>query len=310
MSKLKSNDKYPPFGLIAGAANIIKIYKIDITNILVPASVANCLSGFNPLLANQQKNKVENPSKGFPKGMIALAIMVMVCAILGTFAMGMMFDPTVINASPESFNSYVSNGAYWSFQKLGQYYHMGDALLIIYALCNMIGQFSTLVLSIDAPLRMLLDNEDARQFIPSKLLKQNKYGAYVNGIKMVVALSGSIILIQIIGGQGAAGVLAQLNKLNSVCMPMRYVWVFLAYIGLRKAYDKIPADYRFVKSQPVALFFGGWCLFVTAACCIMGVYSTDLFTMALNIITPVVLTALGIILPAIAKREKANAITE
>ena len=255
-------------------------------------------------------NKVENPSKGFPKGMIALAIMVMVCAILGTFAMGMMFDPTVINATPESFNSYVSNGAYWSFQKLGQYYHMGDALLIIYALCNMIGQFSTLVLSIDAPLRMLLDNEDARQFIPSKLLKQNKYGAYVNGIKMVVALSGSIILIQIIGGQGAAGVLAQLNKLNSVCMPMRYVWVFLAYIGLRKAYDKIPADYRFVKCQPVALFFGGWCLFVTAACCIMGVYSTDLFTMALNIITPVVLTALGLILPAIAKREKANAITE
>ena len=157
---------------------------------------------------------------------------------------------------------------------------------------------------------MLLDNEDARQFIPSKLLKQNKYGAYVNGIKMVVALSGSIILIQIIGGQGAAGVLAQLNKLNSVCMPMRYVWVFLAYIGLRKAYDKIPADYRFVKSQPVALFFGGWCFFVTAACCIMGVYSTDLFTLALNIITPIVLTALGLILPAIAKREKANAITE
>ena len=38
-------------------------------------------------------------------------------------------------------------------------------------------------------------------------------------------------------------------------MPMRYVWVFLAYIGLRKAYDKIPADYRFVKSQPVTLFF-------------------------------------------------------
>ena len=255
-------------------------------------------------------NKVENPEKGFPKGMIALAIMVCVCAILGTFAMGMMFDPKMINASEQAFESYVANGAYWSFQKLGQYYHMGDTLLVIYALCNMVGQFSTLVLSIDAPLRMLLDNEDARQFIPSKLLKQNKYGAYVNGIKMVMALSGSIILIQIIGGQGAAGVLAQLNKLNSVCMPMRYVWVFLAYIGLRKAYDKIPADYRFVKSQPVALFFGGWCLFVTAACCIMGVYSTDLFTMALNIITPVVLTALGIILPAIAKREKANAITE
>ena len=84
----------------------------------------------------------------------------------------------------------------------------------------------------------------------------------------------------------------------------------LGILSLRKAYDKIPADYRFVKSQPVALFFGGWCFFVTAACCIMGVYSTDLFTLVLNIITPIVLTALGLILPAIAKREKANAITE
>ncbi len=251
-------------------------------------------------------NKVENPSKGFPKGMIALAIMVMVCAILGTVAMGMMFDPSVINGSAESFNSYVSNGAYWSFEKLGEYYGLGDTLLVIYALCNMIGQFSTLVISIDAPLRMLLENEDSRQFIPSKLLKQNKYGAYINGIKMVVVLSGSIILIQIIGGAGAAGVLAQLNKLNSVCMPMRYLWVFVAYIALRKARDRFNPEYKFVKNNKVALFFGVWCFLVTAVCCILGVYSTDIFTMLLNIIAPIVLTALGIILPNIAKREKAK----
>ncbi|WP_296875071.1 APC family permease [Thomasclavelia sp.] len=248
-------------------------------------------------------NKVKDPSRGFPKGMIALAIMVVVCAILGTIAMGMMFDPTVINASEESFNSYVSNGAYWAFQSLGEYYHIGDALLVIYALCNMIGQFSTLVLSIDAPLRMLLDNEDARQFIPTKLLKKNKYGAYVNGIKMVVALSGSIILIQSFV-PGAAAVLAQLNKLNSVCMPLRYLWVFVAYIALRKAMEKFPAEYRFVKNQAIAKFFGWWCFLVTAVCCISGMYSTDAFTMLLNVVTPIVLTALGLIMPAIKKREK------
>ena len=116
-------------------------------------------------------NKVENPSKGFPKGMIALAIMVMVCAILGTVAMGMMFDPADI---ANNFDAYNANGSYWAFQKLGEYYGMGNILMIIYAACNAIGQFSTLVISIDAPLRMLLDNEDARQFIPTKLLKQNK----------------------------------------------------------------------------------------------------------------------------------------
>ena len=189
------------------------------------------------------------------------------------------------------------------FQKLGAYYGMGDLLLVLYALCNMIGQFAVLVVSIDAPLRMLLDNEDAKEFVPSALLKRNDQGAYVNGIKLIIALSGSIILVQSFV-PGAAAVLAQLNKLNSVCMPLRYLWVFVAYLALRKAYDTIPAEYRFVKNQAVAKFFGAWCFVLTAACGILGMYSTDVFTMALNIITPVILTALGMIMPYLAKRER------
>lgn len=250
-------------------------------------------------------NKVKDPSKGFPKGVIAMAIMVVVCAILGTVAMGMMFDPAVINADPDTFNSYVANGAYWAFQKLGNYYGIGDTLLVLYALCNMIGQFAVLVVSIDAPLRMLLDNEQSKEFVPSALLKQNKYGAYTNGIKLVIVLSGSIILIQSFV-PGAAAVLAQLTKLNSVCMPLRYLWVFVAYLALRKAYDKIPAEYRFTKNQAVAKIFGAWCFILTAACCLFGMYSDDIFTMALNIITPIVLTALGVIMPFLAKRERAK----
>ena len=105
---------------------------------------------------------------------------------------------------------------------------------------------------------------------------------------------------------GAASVLAQLNKLNSVTMPLRYLWVFAAYIALRKARDKFHPEYRFTKNQPVALVMGFWCFFVTAACCIMGMYSDDLFTMFLNVVTPIVLTALGMILPLIKKNEKAS----
>lgn len=249
-------------------------------------------------------NKVKDPAKGFPKSMIALAVMVMICAILGAVAMGMMFDPAVINESQGSFNSYVSNGAYWAFEQLGEYYHVGNLLQVIYAACNAIGQFSTLVLSIDAPLRMLLDNENARQFIPTKLLKKNKYGAYINGIWMIVALSGSIIVIQSFV-PGAAAVLTQLNKLNSVTMPLRYLWVFAAYIALRKSFEKFKPEYRFTKSQNVAFLAGGWCFFVTAFCCILGMYvKGDAASTALNIITPFVLTALGLILPVIKKREK------
>lgn len=248
-------------------------------------------------------NKVKNPSKGFPKGIIAMAIMVMVCAILGTVAMGKMFDPSVINASESSFNSYVANGSYWAFQRLGQYYHLGDFFMIIYALCNLVGQFAILILSIDAPLRMLLGNEKAKDFIPSKLRVKNQYGVYNNGIIMVAILAGAIILIQSLV-PGAAAVLQQLTRLNSVCMPLRYLWVFVAYLALRKAINKFPAEYRFVKSQKLAMFFGGWCFAITAICCIMGMYNADPFTFAMNVITPIVLTALGIIMPQIAKRER------
>jgi amino acid transporter len=250
-------------------------------------------------------NKVENPSKGFPKGMIALAVMVVTCAMLGTVAMGRMFDPAVINSSTESFNSYAANSSYWAFQRLGEYYHLGDTFMIIYALCNVISQFAVLVLSIDAPLRMLLDNEHTSQFIPSGLQKKNKFGVHTNGIRMVAILSGAIILVQSFV-PGAAAVLKQLTKLNSVCMPLRYLWVFVAYITLRNSIDTIPADYRFVKNQAVAKFFGFWCFAVTAICCIMGMYDKDPFTFALNVITPVILTLLGIILPQIAKREQRN----
>ncbi len=252
-------------------------------------------------------NKVENPSKGFPRGMIALAVMVMVCAILGTVAMGLMFDPALINESTESFNSYVSNGGYWAFQRLGEYYHVGNLLMIIYAACNMIGQFAVLVLSIDAPLRMLLDNEDSRQFIPSGLLKKNKYGAYTNGILMVVILSGSIILFQSFV-PGAAAVLAQLTKLNSVTMPLRYLWVFVAYLALRRSLHKFNPEYQFTKNQGLSLLAGGWCFFVTAFCCIFGMYvAGDVKATAMNVVTPFVLTALGLILPEIKKREKKKA---
>ncbi len=215
-------------------------------------------------------NKVKDPSKNFPKAMMALAIMVMISAILGTFAMALMFDPKIVN---NNLNEYISNGAYMAFQRLGEYYHVGGLFMYIYSWCNVIGQFSTLVISIDAPLRMLLGSKEAKNFIPKKLLKVNKHGAYINGIWMVVILSGGLIA---------------------------------AYIALRKHQTKFDTSYQMTKNQGLAYTAGIWCFIVTAACCILGLYSPDPFTLFLNIITPIILIALGLILPAIKKKEDGN----
>ena len=58
---------------------------------------------------------------------------------------------------------------------------------------------------------MLLDNEQAREFIPKGLLKKNKHDAYINGIWMVVVLSGAIIVIQSLG-DSAAGILTAADR--------------------------------------------------------------------------------------------------
>lgn len=149
---------------------------------------------------------------------------------------------------------------------------------------------------------MLLGSKEAKNFIPKKLLKINKHGAYINGIWMVVILSGGLIAAQALLPDAQA-VMAQLVKLNSTTMPMRYLWVFAAYIALRKQQKKFDTSYQMTKNQGLAYTAGIWCFIVTAACCILGIYSPDPFTLFLNIITPIILIVLGLILPAIKKRE-------
>ena len=106
-------------------------------------------------------------ARDFSKGMVALALMVAVTAILGTIALGMMFDSNHIPGD------LMTNGAYYAFQKLGEYYHMGNFFVVVYALTNLIGQFSVMVLSVDAPLRMLLDSATPGSYQAGCLRKMN-----------------------------------------------------------------------------------------------------------------------------------------
>ena len=242
-------------------------------------------------------NKMKNPAKDFSRGMITLAIMVTVCAVLGTISLGMMFDSN--NIPPD----LMTNGAYYAFQKLGEYYHVGDFFVVVYALTNLIGQFAVLILSIDAPLRMLLDSAD-ENYIPKALFKQNKHGTYTNGHKLVMVIVSLLIIVPAFGIESVDVLVKWLVKVNSVCMPLRYLWVFVAYIALKKAGDKFHAEYRFVKNKKVCIIFFVLLFAFTAFSFITGIYSEDPFQLVMNIVTPFVLIGLGFIMPIIAKRSK------
>ncbi|MGL6009629.1 MAG: amino acid permease, partial [Culicoidibacterales bacterium] len=99
-------------------------------------------------------NNTKNPSKNFPRGMLALAGMVAICALLGSVAMGMMFNANDIPAD------LMMNGQYYAFKLLGEHYGLGNLFVVIYGLANTAAQLSAIVFSIDAPLRVLLGDAD------------------------------------------------------------------------------------------------------------------------------------------------------
>ena len=243
---------------------------------------------------------MKNPGKGFPRGMIVLVCMVLMTTFLGTIAMNVMYDGQNLSSD------FLTNGQYDAFVKLGNYLGIGNSLMFLYAASNAMATFATIIISIDAPLRMLLGNSDTK-FIPKWLFKKNKHNTYTHGIIVVGIIVSVIILFPCIGIDGVDQMVKWFIKLNSVCMPIRYIFVFLAYIALKKNIEKFNnEDYVFIKNKKFGMFVGGWCLGITVVTCILGMYSEDIFEFVLNVCMPIILCGIGLIMPRIAKRQNAK----
>lgn len=251
---------------------------------------------------------VDNPNKNFPKGMLLLAASVGMSALLGSFAMGIMFNSNNIPADLKM------NGQYYAFKLLGEYYGVGNLLMILYAIANTLGQISSLMFSIDAPLKILIGEGD-KNFIPHSFTKTNEYGAPIVGYKLTAVLVGILIIIPAIGIGDMNNLYNWLLDLNSIVMPLRYLWVFLAYIGLRGFIKNrelaAKSNFKLANNSKIATLIGVWCFAFTAFACIMGIFPKNLapfspewnFQITLNILTPVVLVGLGFVLPKIARKQ-------
>ena len=253
-------------------------------------------------------NSTKNPAKEFPKGMIALTIMVAICALLGSVAMGILFDADHIP------NDLMVNGSYQAFAKLGDFYGVGSFFVILYSLSNVLAQISVLAFSIDAPLKMLLSDADS-EFIPEKLAKTNKNGTPVNGYIFTGILVSILIIVPSFGIGNMTELIKWMTSLNAIVMPMCYLWVFLAYMWINKKHEKFPSEYKFVKNPTVGYLIGLWCFVFTAIACVLGMvpkisyasnHSEYIFQLTMNVMTPIVLLVLGMIIPAIARRGNRN----
>ncbi|MGX7013921.1 APC family permease [Vagococcus silagei] len=250
-------------------------------------------------------NNTKNPEKEFPKGMLILALMIAICAILGSFSMGMLFDA---NNIPDDL---MANGAYLAFGKLGAYYKVGNLFVVIYAIAQAMATISALAFSIDAPLQILLSDSD-KEFIPESFAKKNKNGTPVKGYILTGVLVSILIVVPGLGMKNMTVLYNWLLSLNAIVMPLRYLWVFFAYMMLNKLSSQFNSEYKFVKNPKVGFVIGLWCFLFTAFACILGIvpkvdYAAQpteyMFQLGLNILTPIVLIGLGMIFPILARKE-------
>lgn len=246
--------------------------------------------------------ETKDAGRNFPKAMIVVAVMVIISAILGSLTMGAMFDS---NNIPEDLKL---NGQYYAFQMLGDWWGVNDFFARIYAFANAAAQFTTLFIAIDAPLKILLLESD-KEFVPTGLTKVNKFGAPVNGYKMMAVLVSILIFIPALGFENTNSVYNWLLDLNSIVMPMRYLWVFVAYFLLKSQFENYNPEYVFMKNATVGKILAVWCFAFTAFACILGMapaseVGTSAFTFELiiNVLSPVIFIGLGFILPVFAKK--------
>lgn len=252
-------------------------------------------------------SKVKNPAKRFPLAMIAMAVMVGTCAIFGSIAMGMLFDGNHIPSD------LMRNGAYQAFAVLGRDWGLGNILMIIYAISELIGQAAVLAISIDAPLQIFLGSAD-ENYIPAWLRKRTKSGILINGYLLTGALVAILISLPLFGLKEIDGLVRWMTNLNAIVTPMCYLWVFVSFVLLYRQWDRYKhAEYIYIKNPKLGVAVGAWGFLFTAFACILGMApQVDFaqaptewwFSLITNIITPFILIGLGLLLPWSARREQ------
>ncbi len=250
--------------------------------------------------------ETKDAGRNFPKAMIVVAVMVIISAILGSLTMGAMFDSSNI---PEDLKL---NGQYYAFQTLGQWWGVGNLFARIYAFSNAAAQFTTLFIAIDAPLKILVLDSNPK-YVPNGLTKVNKFGAPVNGYIMMSVLVSILIFIPALGFGNTNAIYSWLLDLNSIVMPMRYLWVFVAYYLLKQHFENYNPEYVFLKNKVAGQAVAIWCFAFTAFACILGMApasevgsSSYTFELVVNVLSPIIFIGLGLFLPIIASKTNKN----
>ncbi len=248
--------------------------------------------------------QMKDGKRDFPRAMIMLAVMTAFLTVLGSFSLGVFFNAHHL---PHDLKM---NGSYYAFLALGQQFHLGKSLMYLFAITQALYMCAQLAVLLDAGTRMFL-SDTAKQFLPSKLTKTNEQGLPINGYWLTTIICTVILLLSATLPE-MTDIFNWLLNINGIVSPYSTCFLFWAFIKIRLKEDEFPSEYVFLKNRKLALAVGIWCFVATFVCATAGIFPTDAtpgtakytHELILNIVLPILMIALGVILPLIAKWEK------
>ena len=251
--------------------------------------------------------EMKNGKRDFPKAMWMLAIMTGFLTVLGSFALGIFFNAHHL---PHDLKM---NGSYYAFQKMGSEFGLGQFFLYAFAITQALYMMAQLAVLLDAGTRMFL-SDTAKKYLPRALTKLDDRGLPINGYWLTTAIC-TFIMVASATLPNMNSIFNQLLNLNGIVSPYTTCFLFSSFILVRLHDDRYPSDFVYIKNSKLAVAVGSWCFAITFIFATLGIWpvdekpgtSTFYHVLILNILEPLVMLAIGAILPLIAKYQRQKA---
>ena len=254
--------------------------------------------------------EMKNGKRDFPKAMWMLAIMTGFLTVLGSFALGIFFNAHHL---PHDLKM---NGSYYAFQKMGSEFGLGQFFLYAFAITQALYMMAQLAVLLDAGTRMFL-SDTAKKYLPRALTKLDDRGLPINGYWLTTAIC-TFIMVASATLPNMNSIFNQLLNLNGIVSPYTTCFLFSSFILVRLHDDRYPSDFVYIKNSKLAVAVGSWCFAITFIFATLGIWpvdekpgtSTFYHVLILNILEPLVMLAIGAILPLIAKYQRQKAASQ
>jgi Amino acid transporters len=226
--------------------------------------------------------------------------------VLGSFSLGVFFNAHHLP------NDLKMNGSYYAFQYMGQEFGMGKFFLYLFAITQALYMMAQLAVLLDTGTRMFL-SDTAKDYLPKGLLKKDKRGLPINGYWLTTGICTAIMVMSATL-PNMNSIFNQLLNLNGIVSPYTTCFLFSSFIIARLHEKKFKSDFVYIKNRNFAILVGVWCFIITFAAATLGIFPTDetpgtgawYQVLTLNILEPLLMIAIGIILPVIAHFQRKN----